>query len=200
MVISMKVCSTCKQEKTLGDFTPDKRKKLGVTPACKVCRSHKQQMLRKGTLERKKRPRHSDGVTKECSKCWQIKTVDNFTNNKISPDSLSAWCKQCTNDRTKIWSKENKLHCRDATYSRKLKREYGLSIKDYDDLLTKQGGVCAICGTKNGNANGIRLSVDHNHITNEIRGLLCSSCNTALGLFKDSVHGLNAAIHYLGGN
>jgi len=78
---------------------------------------------------------------------------------------------------------------------------YGINKKQYNTLLQKQNGVCAICGkvhnhlSKTGKPR--RLFVDHDHNTNEIRGLLCHSCNVALGLFKDSTESLAKAILYL---
>ena len=66
---------------------------------------------------------------------------------------------------------------------------------EYDELLNKQDGRCAIClGTDN---NGKRFDVDHDHATGLIRGLLCRLCNQALGMFKDDVKNLDRAIQYL---
>lgn len=61
-------------------------------------------------------------------------------------------------------------------------------------MLERQGGVCAICKEKPKNG---RLAIDHLHGTDKVRGLLCSPCNTALGLFKDDPERLAAAIEYL---
>jgi hypothetical protein len=72
-------------------------------------------------------------------------------------------------------------------------RKYGLSEEEYTYLLTKQNESCAIC-------NGEISAVDHNHITGNVRGLLCKSCNTGLGLFKDSIVTLKIAISYLENN
>lgn len=63
--------------------------------------------------------------------------------------------------------------------------KYGLTIEDYECLLTFQGGVCAICGRNDGKR---RLNVDHCHETGEVRGLLCSGCNgSKLGRLKHDV-------------
>jgi Recombination endonuclease VII len=76
-----------------------------------------------------------------------------------------------------------------------LKRTYGLTSEQYKGMLAAQNGVCAICEEKcNMNMN---LCVDHDHITGKIRGLLCNSCNRALGLFKDKIKSLRAAAEYL---
>ena len=76
----------------------------------------------------------------------------------------------------------------------KLKRLYGISAAEYDALLAKQGGVCAICRKRSKE----RLCVDHCHLTGTIRGLLCHACNLALGSLKEDQASLVAALAYLG--
>lgn len=75
--------------------------------------------------------------------------------------------------------------------AQKLKQRYGISEKDYNGMLTAQKGRCGICGEYR------KLSVDHNHTTKKVRGLLCSNCNAALGLFVESPLILRRAIDYL---
>ena len=75
-----------------------------------------------------------------------------------------------------------------------LKRLYGISAAEYDALLAKQGGACAICRKRSKE----RLCVDHCHLTGTIRGLLCHACNRALGALKDDQASLVAALAYLG--
>ena len=70
---------------------------------------------------------------------------------------------------------------------------YGLTPDGYKDLLEEQNGVCAICNR----SQKSRLHVDHCHETGLVRGLLCGSCNRALGLMKDSTEFLLKAIQYL---
>ncbi|HDZ20957.1 hypothetical protein LCGC14_0878520 [marine sediment metagenome] len=64
-----------------------------------------------------------------------------------------------------------------------LKSKYGMSVSDYNDLLTKQGGLCAGCGKPP--VDGKALFVDHDHTTGRVRGLLHTNCNTALGMAAD---------------
>jgi hypothetical protein len=78
-----------------------------------------------------------------------------------------------------------------------LRRTFGISQKDYADLLARQGGGCAICGRPPKKA---ALHVDHDHETNAVRGLLCVGCNNALGQFKDSPVLLARASSYLEGD
>lgn len=77
---------------------------------------------------------------------------------------------------------------------RKLKR-YGLTEESYQQLLTKQGNVCGICG--NDNNNGRDWHVDHCHNSNKVRGILCHHCNLLLGNAKDDITTLHFAISYL---
>jgi len=72
-------------------------------------------------------------------------------------------------------------------------RSLHLAEAEYDAMLERQGGVCAIC---KGKSSG-RLVVDHDHATGNVRGLLCGSCNLALGLLRDDRGRLRAAMAYL---
>ncbi len=73
------------------------------------------------------------------------------------------------------------------------RRVYGMSDPDYEALLARQGGVCAICGRKSRR----RLVVDHCHVCDRVRGLLCHNCNLGLGYYCDDTSRLQAAIAYL---
>jgi hypothetical protein len=76
---------------------------------------------------------------------------------------------------------------------------YKLTPEQYQEMYDLQNGLCYICQkpTEGRGKNKNRLAVDHNHSTGKIRGLLCSHCNTALGLFRDSQELLQSAINYL---
>ena len=73
-------------------------------------------------------------------------------------------------------------------------KRYGITLAEYDALLEKQGGVCAICRKRSRR----RLCVDHCHLTGTIRGLLCDACNLGLGSLKEDQASLVAALAYLG--
>lgn len=75
-----------------------------------------------------------------------------------------------------------------------MQRRYGITPARYAAMLKEQDGRCAICDQPAGRR---RLAVDHKHETGKIRGLLCTGCNTALGLFGDNTAVLRAAIQYL---
>jgi len=82
----------------------------------------------------------------------------------------------------------------------RLRKKYGIGLDQYNTLLEAQGNVCAICGkSEKGIFNGSPkiMAVDHNHQTGEIRGILCSNCNGALGMIGDDIAILKKAIIYL---
>jgi hypothetical protein len=87
----------------------------------------------------------------------------------------------------------------DIQLSKALMRMYGIDLNKYNELLISQNYKCAICQENPNGWNGQsgRFDVDHDHKTGKVRGLLCSSCNTSLGKFKDDISILKRAINYL---
>lgn len=86
-----------------------------------------------------------------------------------------------------------------AVWRSNLKRKYGISEQQYHALEEEQDGQCPICTTHCLELPE-RLSVDHDHMTGKVRGLLCRHCNIALGLMGDGEIGLarlRSAIRYL---
>lgn len=74
----------------------------------------------------------------------------------------------------------------DDQRNRSYKHLYGISLDDYNDMYSKQDGRCAICGR-----SYPRLSVDHDHKSNKVRGLLCNSCNMTLGVLEKHAEQIN---------
>lgn len=81
-------------------------------------------------------------------------------------------------------------------YDALIRKKYGITKNQYDNLLQKQGGGCAICGRVE-EPDGRRLSIDHDHNTGEVRGILCNNCNNGIGSFGDDIEGMHKAISYL---
>lgn len=78
-----------------------------------------------------------------------------------------------------------------------LKALYGITVEEYNRILKEQDCVCAICGSEKPGANKRYLSVDHDHGSHTVRGLLCDDCNNGLGRFKDDPTRLRKAVAYL---
>jgi len=84
----------------------------------------------------------------------------------------------------------------DAQWRAALKYRYKMTPEQYDELLSRQDGKCAICREGEGWVDH-RLSIDHDHETGVVRGLLCKACNAFLGLADDDPNRLMAAVAYL---
>ena len=85
-------------------------------------------------------------------------------------------------------------------------KNYGVSLEDYEFMLKRQGGCCAICKSskpwgfvKEPKGSKEFFCVDHDHTTGEVRGLLCQPCNKGLGCFGDNPDYMREAIKYLEG-
>ncbi len=128
---------------------------------------------------------------KECkgkNGCGESKSVNEFSKNNSSKDGLSIICKKCDSSKRKRF----KILTGDDKRNHALKYKYGITFLEYKDMYDMQHGCCLIC-----NNEYPSLVVDHNHKTGIIRGLLCSKCNTGIGLLKDSPEILDNAKKYL---
>lgn len=103
-----------------------------------------------------------------------------------------AWAQKNPEVGTRL-SREWRHRNPDKTRDARMKYKYGLSLVEYNLLLETQKGVCAIC-FKTGFR---RLSVDHHHATGKVRGLLCDSCNVALGLLGEDQFRIEQILTYL---
>lgn len=135
--------------------------------------------------------------TKVCRVCKKEKEDSEYhkkTNGKYGVDSI---CKKCSVKKTYAYRQDQMSKESKYTIARKsrLKIKFGLTLEDYDSMFQKQNGVCAICG-KREKQNKL-LAVDHCHKTGKVRGLLCSTCNTAIGKLNDEPQMLLKAANYL---
>ena len=134
--------------------------------------------------ERSKRPiRKSEG---HCATCLETKPIGDFpSGNRKSGGGEAyqyAYCKECHSERQRSY---------------RLFVLYRITAIEYDIILAYQGGCCAICKRP---PTGNRLAVDHDHKTGLIRGLVCWTCNRALGLLRDRLSSAQSLVEYLLGN
>ena len=95
---------------------------------------------------------------------------------------------------------DNPKRCRFKARKLAVKYKYGLEWDEYTSLHEKANGCCEICGKELSllvDKDKETAYVDHDHITNKVRGILCRICNVALGHFRDSKLHLLKAIEYL---
>lgn len=159
-----KACKTCQVTKPITEFYVHKGGRDGHRRSCKSC---VQKVQKEGhdpvkAAEAKVRyyARHRDKVL-ERSKEWR-------ENNREQYNLYMLNMKQTDPEFYKLRARRYNL-----------KREYGLSLDQYDELLERQKGCCAICGRHQSGLNKT-LAVDHSHRTKRVRGLLCTGCNYRL--------------------
>lgn len=103
-------------------------------------------------------------------------------------------CQECCGNRQRERKEERKEVYKEKGFARNLRAKYGLTVQEWQRLLESQDEKCQICKkdltTKN-------THVDHDHVTDQIRGLLCFECNTGIGKFHDNIEWLLAAVAYL---
>ena len=134
----------------------------------------------------------SPNSLKICSLCKEEKSELEFHKNKRTTDGLNFHCKQCRKDYV---AKDPGRVAKSYRHWR-LKKKFGISEEIYEQLFKIQKGCCAICG-KDQILLSRKMAVDHCHITNKVRGLLCSNCNTGIGNLRDDISLLQKAIKYL---
>jgi len=140
---------------------------------------------------------------KQCTVCKEDKALTEFYNKKVSKDGKCSRCKECDNKARHKWQTNNPKKAIASQRNRSLKHKYGITTQDYEAMLNKQGGTCAICNSTESKGAGTHnnFSVDHAHDdTKKIRGLLCNRCNGALGMFSDNMELLQKAVEYLNKN
>ena len=137
---------------------------------------------------------------KFCPSCSETKALDAFTIRKSGRvGEPVTHCKPCRVAERKKKRVENREHFLHIERKSKFKRQYGISIEQYDSMLANQNNGCALCGTEKPSNRTKYFSVDHCHLTGKIRGLLCTKCNRGLGFFNDRPELLRAAAVYLTG-
>jgi hypothetical protein len=132
-------------------------------------------------------------LTKTCNKCntEYPATTEYFYRNR---DLLATYCKSCITKNSQEHYKKNKKDHYTKGWKRRIEK-VGFTSELYFSMFEEQNGVCALCGTVSKN---IKLSADHDHKTGKARGLLCHSCNIAVGyLEKYDDSWLNKAQKYI---
>ncbi len=117
--------------------------------------------------------------------------------SKYNPEYHREWRRK-NPEKARAAQRRYKKRNPDSGVNSHLRRKYGITLDEYKFMLEQQENKCSIC--KRLPEDTRRLDVDHDHITGEIRGLLCLACNSSLGGFKDDINLLKAAIIYLGGD
>jgi len=136
-------------------------------------------------------------------KLWHMAKQQNLTEEERAKKRLATktWTKKneaYVRTYAKIYRTKNKAKLKEAYRKQDLRRKYGLTPVQFQNMLEAQDFCCAICLKKFGRDRyGDVPHVDHCHQTKHVRGLLCHKCNRALGLFNDNSETLIKALNYL---
>ena len=127
---------------------------------------------------------------------WKGRTPEQ---KKRNAESVTRWKKKNPEHAKEIMDRADKKHrvkpARQAYMRFAALKKYGLTVEQYTEMVSRQDGKCYICGNK-----PKTLCVDHDHVTGQIRKLLCRSCNSVLGLMKNNSELLHKAAEYLQGH
>jgi len=164
--------------------------------------------------------------SKNCSKCGDMKPLDEFFNNESSPDGKYSQCRKCRKavykmNQEKILEEKKSYYERNKEKKKASVKEYrkrkkaenpnwkklkemayktGKSFEEVEQWFNKQWmkqqAQCSICGKVFSDDD----CIDHDHNTNQLRGLLCPTCNAGIGMLKDSSELCLNASKYLNNN
>lgn len=193
-----KQCKQCKITKSFIDFhIKDKRfpkSSSGYHSECRECR-YTYVPVEKEIL---------DEGFRRCTECKEILSIDKFPERagRCRPCKAvyqTRWYfknKERAQANGKVYRAQNKNRIKLNQRKYWARKKFGLTYEQLRDIESKNNGRCWICN-KTEEENGIGLALDHNHVTGEVRGLLCRMCNIGLGAFKDNVELLERAKSYL---
>ncbi len=188
-------CPECEIEKAPEDFYIDRRRKSGRTSYCKVCTRQRNAESKARRLagqaiqatERRTRKAPPASGEKRCPECQQVKPLSEFVRNRSTKSGVGGYCRPCQN----VVGKRNTERLHGSTRTYHLKRRYGLTATEVQELIEEQRGVCWICRTRPAE------HVDHDHETGMVRAILCFTCNVGLANFGEDIERMKAAIIYL---
>ncbi len=199
-------CRICKQTLPLNRFSFHSTMTDLMSSECRECRgkqAKERALQKKASVQKMDFPK-----TKICKVCGNEKSITDFNLHYGNKDLHRKECIDCqklharayyptikeeARAKGKIWYRENKT----LNHGYHLKRKFNLSREVYQKMLDEQCDRCKICGSDKPRGRYDNFSVDHDHKTGEIRGLLCSFCNTGIGQFQDDPSLLRKAAKYL---
>lgn len=136
---------------------------------------------------------------KWCGRCQRWLPLTHFSANRIKWDGLQERCDGCRKTHYSEVGKFTKtippLEVRRQRHRIQVIKSYGITEEEFNSMLERQEGKCAICGTTDWGKPS--PSIDHDHKTGKVRALLCNRCNRVLGLAEDSPELLSMMSDYL---
>ncbi|MEV6484659.1 endonuclease VII domain-containing protein [Streptomyces sp. NPDC051576] len=180
--LEVKRCTGCERDLPVASFATDRNRRDGLQVRCRGC-------VAEYSAAHYRRRREALGKTvreqadipaghKQCRTCGEVKPHSEWHRNSSASDGLSTRCKACR----AVKGREDHL-----------KRNYGLTEAERDEMVASQMGLCVIC------LKAPAVHVDHCHETGRVRGVLCFNCNSAIGKLGDDPDAVRRAAAYLEG-
>jgi hypothetical protein len=179
----VKRCTGCERALPTASFAADRNRRDGLQVRCRECVAEysaahyrrRREAIGKSVRQRVDVPPGH----KLCRTCGEIKPHGEWHRNATASDGLSTRCKACR----AIQGREGHL-----------KRHYGMTEAERDEMIASQMGLCVIC------LKAPAVHVDHCHETGRVRGVLCFNCNSAIGKLGDDPDAVRRAAAYLEGS
>lgn len=169
------------------NFYKDKSRRSGYASRCKPCNTAATAPLRK--LKPTSITRLADDQLKTCPRCPIPKPASAFYVSDWRAGGRTSYCKECF---AAVYQSN-----KDRIKFQRILVTFGITETEYNEMLIRQDGKCAICLQPETSSRFKFLAVDHCHNTGQIRGLLCSRCNIGLGQFRDNAAIIQRASSYL---
>lgn len=187
-------CSKCKVDKPLSEFYKNKSQPEGHEHYCKQCAKeakHKYRASEKGQAYLKAYQ------ASEQFKAVMRRYANSVTHRQyIQSEKYKQGQKKYRQSKIgRKKAKEWRVNHPQRLHHWTLMRRYGITLKKYNQMLSQQGGKCAICNSTN--ACGHNLSVDHDHTSGKVRGLVCKRCNYLIGVVEWEHNKLEKIFRYL---
>jgi hypothetical protein len=174
----VKKCSACQEARPVSAFAANRSRPDGLQVNCRECAAEYYRRRQEAAGKTVREKADVPGGHKLCRTCGEVKPHSEWHRNATASDGLSTRCKACR-----------------AVHGRQdhLKRQYGMTEAERDEMVASQMGLCVIC------LKAPAAHVDHCHKTGRVRGVLCFNCNSAIGKLGDDPDIGRRAVAYLEG-
>lgn len=184
----MKQCSRCQEEKPDSAFHFRNREQNVRFNTCKMCVKEQQRQYRQRNPEQR---RDTNLRYYDANRERRNKAARRSQSTPEAKEKAKEWRR-----RNAEKMREYQKDYRDRTRWARMEKQYGITMADYARLVDDQNGKCPICQAP---LETVAIHIDHCHTSGRVRGLLCPTCNQALGLLREDVHIAARAVAYLRG-
>ena len=195
--MATKTCYLCNKDLPLSSFHKRSKNPDGLDNRCMDCVNKNARRLH--AIRNPPKEPDPEGF-KTCTKCGELKQISEFNPRYDGTDKVYPSCRLCQQIKQTEYQKAKRAADPEGEAKKQreaqIKYKYGITPDQYEEIFESQDYKCAICGTEEC-ASGKSFSIDHDHKTGEVRGILCMDCNVSLGKLKDDPELFRKAAEYL---